>query len=202
MLLVPLLLAAVNFPQSAAPAAAEPQAPAQAAAKDHFGTTRLTFLLGLRSLDEEYWEPLDDPPVFEADLEWRLEGSAIGFEVGSAISYDLSSLFGVDVDATTFEVFGGVRATWDLADGHLRPYLGVGPSWIYADTSGEQGSVTVSDSDSSLGFYVRAGVAWVFDGGFSLGFDYRKLTGTDISLFDVGGDADFDQFGITFGLGI
>ena len=160
---------------------------------------RLSFLLGLRSMDETYWEPVDEPVAFEANLEWRLEDSFLSFEIGSAISYDESNLFGIDVDATTFEIFGGARATADLVDGHLRPYVGAGPSLIFANYGGESSGIRVSDDDVSFGLYVRGGVTWVFDGGFGLGLDYRKLVGTDVSLFGVDGDADFDQFGLTFG---
>ena len=65
--------------------------------------------------------------------------------------------------------------------------------------SDERPRFAPSDDDVSFGLYVRGGVTWVFDGGFGLGLDYRKLVGTDVSLFGVDGDADFDQFGLTFG---
>lgn len=201
MIVAPWILAAASAPAPALPASllqdtAPPVAAEPAGLEKRM---RLTFLLGARSMDETYWEPLDEPIALEANLEWRLEDSFLGFEVGTAFSYDDTSLFGVDIDASTFELFGGVRATADLVDGHLRPYLGVGPSFILADISGEESGFTVSDDDTSIGLYFRGGVTWVFDGGFGLGLDYRKVVGTEVNLFGVEGDADFDQFGLTLG---
>lgn len=201
MFVAPWLLAASPAPSEFATSLLQDAAPPPAAAKssDSEKQMRLTFALAMRSMDQTFWEPLDEPFTLEADLEWRLEDSFVGFEIGTAISYDESNLFGIDVDASTYELFGGVRATADLVDGHLRPYVGAGPSLIFANVGGESSGFRVSDDDVSFGLYLRGGVTWVFDGGFGLGLDYRKLVGTDVSLFGVDGDADFDQFGLTFG---
>lgn len=160
---------------------------------------RLSFLLGRRALDEDYWEPLDDQIALEAILEWRPSESPFGAEFGMAFGYDDATIAGVEVSHSTFELYGGVRATLDLFDGALQPYGSFGPSFLLSDLSAEQSGFTVSDDDWSFGLYARAGVAFVFGNGFALGLDYRKLFATDISLFGAEGDSDFDQFGITFG---
>ncbi|MBL8862500.1 MAG: outer membrane beta-barrel protein [Planctomycetes bacterium] len=161
--------------------------------------SRLTFYFGVRSLDEDYWSPLHEPIALEASFEWRLPDSPFGFEVGSSIGFDESTLFGIDVSLLSFELYGGMRVTADLLEGRLRPYLGLGPTLIYADLSGESGGVTVSDDDVSFGLYARGGITWVFDGGFGVGLDYRKVFGTDVSLFGVEGDIDSDQVGLSLG---
>ena len=59
----------------------------------------------------------------------------------------------------------------------------------------------MSDDDTTFGFYVRAGVQYVFDGGFGLGLDYRRLMGTDVTIFDVDADLDFDQIALALSFG-
>ncbi len=160
---------------------------------------RLSFLLGMRSLEKDYWEPLDEPIALEAIFEWRMKESPFSLEFGMALGYDETTIQGIDVDNSTFEFYGGLRASAYLLDGSLRPYLAVGPSLLFTDLTAEQGGISVSDDDTSVGFYARAGITYVFGNGFGLGLDYRRLMGTDISLFGAEGDSDFDQFGITLG---
>lgn len=200
MFLIPLLLTVAPLdPANAVPAPStfDPAPLALQEPKDE--RMRLSFLLGMRSLDEDYWEPLDEPIALEAIFEWRMRESPFSIEFGMALGYDETTIMGVDIDNSTLELYAGLRASAYLLDGSLRPYLAAGPSLLFTDLTAEQGGISVSDDDTSIGLYARAGITYVFGNGFGLGLDYRKLMGTDISLFDAEGDSDFDQFGITFG---
>jgi opacity protein-like surface antigen len=198
-LLLALLAPAGQPAESSLPSLSEPAPVTSALGPVDQRTMRFSFLLGRRSLDKDLWEPLDDPYVFEVVFERRSPGSILGFELGTSLAYDDTTISGFDIESRSLELYGGLRATWELAQGRLRPYLAVGPSLIHTDLSIEDGFDSDSDSDTSLGLYARAGINWVFENGFGLGLDYRKLFGTDLSLFGASGDVDFDQFGLTLG---
>ena len=58
-----------------------------------------------------------------------------------------------------------------------------------------------SDSDDTNGIYVEGGVYWRLGKAFNLGVHGRLVEGTDVTLFDQDGDADYYQVGALIGFG-
>ena len=176
-----------------APAGTAPAGPAQAAAPAPQRDNRLTFYLGQRQLDEDDYAPVDQQALFGLEFTHEKADSAVGFELGLMGSADSATLLGVDVTASTGEVYGGVRKTF--GSGSVRPYIGGGLAYVT-----EVFDVTVVDeSDGSIAGYAHGGVNFDVTPGFFLGFDVRGLFGSDITLFGFDTDADYLQFALTLG---
>lgn len=163
-----------------------------------------TFYLGASFFDEDFWAPLEDMFSFGFVYDNFRNGDFLGWELGFNFTYDQSDvndpLFGnVDVSASTFELYGGARKTFPLAEGRLNPYVGAGPTVLFADISADQGSFFSSDGDISLGAYAHGGLYWLFPQGLTLGADYRIVFWTDIDISGASGDADYQQVTATIG---
>ncbi len=161
---------------------------------DPEGSRHVHYYLGVRSLDEDDWEGLDEPIALEMSLEWRKPDAWLGFEVGASYAFDDGTVRGDEVDLRSLELYGGLRLTAQLFDGHLRPYVGGGVSAVRMDRYGNP-----NDGDSGIGGYARAGVAWAFDCGMEVGVDYRAAFIDHIDIFQSEVDADFDQLSLTVG---
>ena len=94
--------------------------------------------------NDTLWAPDKQQPTVGASLDWRNVDGGLGFSVGG---YASRSESGGRQD-TTLEPYFGIR--WDLGDWttRLRPYLGVGYSWIFARQ--EQAGRTVTDDSLAM----------------------------------------------------
>jgi len=190
---VPELPAAFSDPQPAAAATDPRPQEAAASASSPARSNRIWVYLGQRSLDEDDWAPLEDQPMFGVEFSSERPGSILGWEVGLMGSYTSDDVFGVSLDATTGEIYGGVRKTF--LQSTVRPYVGAGLSAINARLEGGG----VSDDDTSLGIYGHGGAIVMLGQSFHLGLDLRGLFGTDVELFGVSGDADYVQLALVLG---
>jgi opacity protein-like surface antigen len=161
--------------------------------------SNVTMLVGQRFLDEDDWGPLDEPTVFGVEFDSYGPHDPVGFEVGFSYAEDSGSVSVFDVDSETWELYGGVRKTFSLAEDRLHPYLAAGASWSNADLDIGASGGSVSLDDDAFGFYMRAGVYYTFGEGFNLGLDYRKLLGADYKDEGQSADGDFDQFSVGIG---
>ena len=189
-----------------APAAATP-APPPVASHDDGETAAsqrmtITFLAGRRWYRDEGYEDLGDELGLETTFAMQLDDSALGFEFGTSFSFESLDRPGADYYASTFELYGGPRATAMLADGHLRPYVAAGPCVTFLGFAADSDHVDVFGDEATFGLYARAGVTWVFDGGFCVGLDYRELFGTDVEILGEDADIDFGQLALTFGVAL
>lgn len=178
-------------PASAPAPAMQPAKPAE---KEYTGG-RVTLLLGGRSLDEDFWQPLEDQGVLGLEVSLEKPGSAVGWELGIMGSGDSDDIGPVDVDASTLEFYGGVRKTFGEPGPGIHPYLGAGLSFIGARVEGG----SVSEDDSSLAVYAHGGVLGQISESFFIGADLRALFGSDIDFGSVSGDVDYTQIGIVLG---
>ncbi len=164
--------------------------------------TSLLLLLGGRSFEHNKWTPVEDQFTIGVEWTWLPAESILGLEVGTAGSFseeDLtvsSTLF--TFQGSTLEVYIGPRLETAIGKSPIRIYGGLGPSLIYASYSGEALGIKLDDSDASFGLYAHAG-ALVELGSFNIGLDLRALVGTDISLFNIGMDADYTQIALVMG---
>jgi hypothetical protein len=174
---------------------AAPPMPAQADGMQSY----LDVYVGKRSLDEDDWAPIDEPALI--GIQFALPRDGLGWEIGFAISYDEEDV-GFDFDATILEVYGGLHAELGGPGAALVPFFGVGLSVAYVDSSGTSGSTTVSDDDSTVGFYAHGGIAVPINPNLRIGADVRILTGTDVELFGVGANVDYEQLAFFIGFGV
>ncbi len=157
---------------------------------------RVRLYVGQRMFDEDLWEPVEDQ--FALGLEFSAEKPTdlVGWEGGLSYSFDEEEVAGFDVDASTFEVYGGVHKAFFDPARVLRPYLGAGLAWIFADA---EISGVGSEDDDSIGFYAHGGLEARLGQSFYVGADVRFLLGTDIDLGGVSGDGDYTQLALSLG---
>lgn len=160
--------------------------------------------VGRRQLDEDYWLPVDEPMVFDFEYAHEPAGQALGFEVGFALALAFEDEFvppvgDIDFTNTQFELWGGLRKTF-MQDALARPYLGVGLTLLAVQFEGESGGVTVDDEDWTVGGYAHGGFQFALGATYLLALDLRIVRGTDVELFDVSGDADYEQLALRFGM--
>ena len=190
---------ALAFALALASCAAAPSA--QRPPRNPTPASKMNFYLGVRTLDEDDWEPVEDQGALGIEFVHEPPDSAVGFELGLFISGDeeegvlIPGPVFVDVEGETGEVSVGVRKTFEVDEGPVRPYIGGGVSAIRAEFDGD----VLSDDDTSGGLYVHAGVDFEIGPAFLLGFDLRYLGATDIDLFGVDGSANYFQFAMFFG---
>ena len=162
------------------------------------------FLIGVRQLDEDLWDPLDQQVVGGGTVDFGGADWPIHLETGFYGSSDKedddSLLLGAEVTVNVAEFFFGVNKTWEPG-GNIRPYVGGGLASAAADVEIDTSIGDVDDDDSSLGAYVHGGVFWRLGKRFNIGFDARVLTGTDLTLFDEDFDVDYFQGGLVLGFG-
>lgn len=162
---------------------------------------QIVVILGERSLDEGLWAPTEDQGTIGVEYVNEAPTSTVGWEVGFAGSTDDQDVGLLQVEATTVELYGGIRKTFGDDTGRFHPYLGAGLSSIVAESEVSLGPVTASDDDSSIGFYLHGGIAFDVSTNVSLGLDVRVLTGTDMTIAGVDADADYEQVALTIGIG-
>lgn len=157
---------------------------------------RISLLLGMRTFDEDDFEPVEDQPVLGLDFSFEPPGSFIGFEVGLMGSAEDDEVLGTDLESRVGEIYAGVRKTFgDRARG-LHPYIGGGVSAINVDVEIDG---VGSDDDTSIAGYVHGGILAKVGGSFFVGADARGLFGTDIELEGVEVDADYLQLAFVLG---
>jgi hypothetical protein len=172
------------------------------------------FILGLRLLDEEFWQPVDDQLSIGVNVDWGSVGDPIRLAAGLHYSEDKEigpgpGLFGflstvTEAKGSILEVSFGIEKIWINRRSSVRPYIGGGLAWVNADY--EVVRTGIRASDSSAGYYVHGGIFWATrphgpEVSFNYGFELRMVGGTDIDLGGLSADADYLQLGFLFGLG-
>ena len=105
----------------------------------------------------------------------------------------------VDMEGNVSEWSVGIYKKWEA--GSARPFLGGGVSFVDAEAEVESILGSVDDSDSSNGVYLEGGIFWRLGEVFNLGLSGRIVEATDVTLFDIEGDADYYQVGALLGFG-
>jgi len=161
--------------------------------------SNVTMLISQRYLDEDDWEPLDEPTAFGVEFDRYGPYDPLGFEVGFSYAEDSATVSSVDVDTEVWEIYAGARKTFSLAEDRLHPYISVGASWSNAELDASVGGGSASLEDDAFGFYLRGGVYYTIGEGFNVGLDYRKLLGANFEDSGAEADGDFDQFSLGIG---
>jgi len=120
--------------------------------------------------------------------------SVVGWEFGLAGSAEEEEVLGTDVEATTGEVYAGIRKS--IGSAMLRPYIGGGVAYIQSEL---EASGLGSVDDGSIASYVHVGVSLDIVPGFFIGLDLRILIGSDLDYGPIESDADYEQLALTIG---
>jgi len=169
----------------------------------------IALIAGKRVLsDEEFWAPLDEPGVFgmqlavgSSDSPWFFDAAFLASEDDDEAAIDFGSgPTEVQAESKLTEVSVGALFAPGFAQ-RFTPYLGAGVTYLKAELEVDIPSLggSAEDDDTSPGFYLRGGFSMTLVESLSLGVDLRYVGGTDIEVFDVSGDADYTQVGVTLG---
>ena len=174
-----------------------------------FAGGNANFVLGSRRLNnKDFWEPTEDQGVLQATVDFGKQGWPIHLAVGVGASvgekenvFDpITSTFD-KLTGTVSELSVGVMKVWE-PKGNTRPFIAGGISSVTAKLEVDNPVLgKISEDDTSIGYYVQGGVFWRIGTRFNIGFEGRLLTGTDITIGTVKGDADYGQFGLLLGWG-
>ncbi len=180
---------------------AVPKAAWQDPSEDPDRPTRFALYLGQRNLDEDDYEPVDEQVMLGLEFVHEARDSVVGWELGLAGSADEETvqLLGqdVDVEATTGEVYAGIRKS--IGSGRFRPYVGGGVAYIQSELEASTSLGSGSVDDGSIAGYLHVGVSFDLTPGFFIGLDLRALLGSDLDYDGLESDADYEQLALTIG---
>jgi len=159
--------------------------------------TRVALYLGQRNLDEGDYEPVDEQGMLGLEFVHEARESVVGWEFGLAGSAAEEDVAGLDVEATTGEVYAGIRKS--LGSSRFRPYIGGGISYIQSEIEATGALGSGSIDDGSVAGYVHLGVSLDITPGFFIGLDLRALVGSDLNYDGLESDADYEQLALTVG---
>lgn len=169
------------------------------------GNLNLTY--GTRTLDDEdYWDPVDEPGFYGLTVDFGGDDWPLNIAVGYHQSNDdgnladLPLLGPIDVEGTMSEWSVGAHKVWTLKN-PARPFVGGGLTRLQADARIDSTLGDTDDDDSSAGVYLEGGVFFRLAEALNLGVQGRLTEGTEITLFDSDGDADYYQLGLLLGFG-
>jgi len=157
----------------------------------------VNFFLGKKSVDSEYWAPVDDPVEFGVLVDFKPSGWPISVALDALGSYDQVTEGGIKFEGTTSEFNAGVRKIWQVSGSSVRPYIGGGLAFINAEFKGT-GFNTVSDDDKGTGIWLNGGIYWTLGQHFNLGLDLR-YSEADVTLFGLEGKAGGTHAGLLLG---
>lgn len=173
----------------------------------------LNLSAGLRSLDDNDWEPVEDQDYLGATITFGPDDWPVLLAAGLYVSSEeddmrisggvLQPIFGpvdVDVKADLAEVSFGVQFIGNR-NGIVRPFIGGGLNYVQADIELRSGSLEAEEDDESTGIYGEGGVFWRLGPAFNIGLNVRATLGNE---FDIEGeelDGEYIQGGVLLGWG-
>ena len=173
-----------------------------AAATPALAEGNANFVLGLRWLDEDDWEPVEEQGVFGVTVDFGKNDWPVNLAAGLMISGKEEDVGALDLTGTISELSFGVLKTWEKgSDGKTRPFFGGGLSFLSAEIEIDGPGGSVSEDDNSGAIYAQGGVYWRIGSRFNIGGDVRVLFGSDLEALGIEGDADYFQLGLLLGWG-
>ena len=168
----------------------------------------VNFTYGTRSMQDDAWDDfeIDSQTVYGVTADFGGDNWPVNVAVGYYHSSDDGTLAtfpilgAVDIDGDLSEWSLGAHKVWKLSN-PARPFLGGGVTFLDAEAKVDSAFGDADDDDSTTGLYLEGGVFFRLAGNLNLGLSGRIVEGTDVTLFDVDGDADYYQVGLLFGFG-
>jgi hypothetical protein len=159
----------------------------------------LNAVFGYRTLDTEVWEPMDSHQAIGFDYEHALKAFHVTFGLHISSSSDRDDEGNLVHDMSIAELTFGLKKLWK-AGRSTRPYLGGGVSWIWnAHFEIDPIRPEYVINDSSVGYFVNAGVLWRVGRRCNLGADIRVMRGAEVTFTQREGSLDYEQIGVLAG---
>lgn len=166
-------------------------------------TGNLNILLGSKTLDEDYWAPAEEQETVGIQFNFKKDQWPVHLAIeynqgsGNGIFYHHIWLQEVKVESDVMEVDIGVKKIWDTSP-MMRPFLGLGGSFIKArlDLTNNVGIRT--DSENTLGIWIGGGIYWTLVNNLNLGFDVKVSFG-NVMLYGINTDVGSGQSALLFG---
>ena len=159
----------------------------------HDPGSRVAFQAGVRQLDEDDWEPLENQTLIGVEGVVLDRDTGLGGELGFDYSWDDDDAiaFGLpfEFEGEVWTLYGGLRQTFFVGE-RLQPYVAFGAALARAEIEASTGGASASDDDTTVGLYVRGGADVFVTDTFFLGVDLRYLLGTEVEFEGVEGDVD------------
>lgn len=173
------------------------------AAKPRVRDNYVFLLAGARSMADEAWEPVETITSGGINYMGKGPGGIFHWDVAYSYGEERGNVDGpsgtTQVESTVWEIDAGIAKIFALGS-VLRPYIGVGVTYMRAGGLVSSGTGFVDDSDNTFGGYARAGLALdITSWGGLLGVDARYVAGTEITLGGIETDADGVVGSITLG---
>lgn len=164
-------------------------------------TGNVNVLLATKALEEDDWgSELDQQPELGVLFDFRQNDWPVNLAVDLLVSADSFTEDGVEVTGSTIELNAGVRKHFENA-GSITPYIGGGLALIKAELEAEAdtsfGTVTLTEDDNGIGFWLNAGLAWTINQ-VNFGLDLR-YSDAEVTLSGIDGEAGGTHVGLFAG---
>ncbi len=176
--------------------------------------TNLNLVFGVRLLDDEQFWQSADLQIATIGLEFNITRRSWPLRLEAALHYGERGGFlnfkNQGSDLKEFSV--GAVGLW-RGGRKVRPFIGGGWTFLRAaffepdpNCCDQEILPGVSESDTSSGVYMHGGVYWTRSregkrSHLNLGLDFRRVQGTEVELFGVVTDADYNQLSFFVGKG-
>jgi hypothetical protein len=165
---------------------------------------------GVRTLDNQFWRPVDDQFVGGVQVDFGGSHWPLHLQTGLHRSEEdhrrsecfiLCNFGGVEVKGEIWELSFGVLKMWRKGN-LVRPFAGGGMSVLDAEL--RDNTTRTKAEDRSPGVYASGGVLWRREDSrisFNTGFEGKILLGSDLRFPGREGNADYLQLAFLIGLG-
>jgi hypothetical protein len=179
---------------------AEPPRETAVAPDDDYATPRAPvrrtwIYLGYRSVDEAFWEPVEDQVALGFEVTSERPGKFFGGELGMNLGFGTGKVNGFVAESSVIEFYAGLRKTWGDLDKRWHPYVGFGASALRA-------SFRLADfdlGDWGIAPYAHAGIHYDVSDRMSVGVDVRSLFASSVNIGGISGDVDYTQVALALG---
>jgi opacity protein-like surface antigen len=151
----------------------------------------ITGTVGFRQLGSD-WQPDDTQAMGGVLADFSFWEAPLHLELGLRESGGSGDDNGVRHKLNVGDFMAGLSVIPDY--GYVRPYLSFGMAAVEAEATVNGDRQT----DSSVGYYIGAGVLWRLTPNFDLGVDARYIGGTSVDLF---GNTDVDNYTVAMRIG-
>lgn len=161
-------------------------------------TGHVNGFIGMKNLDDNDWEPLEEQFEFGLDIDFKQHDWPVNAVVGYWYSSDDDTVQGIDLDANSSELYAGVRKIFDLTGSQLQPFVGGGLAFVSAELEGALLGVKVSDDDTAFGGWIEGGAYLPVTENFHIGFDIR-YSKAEVTLYGIDAEAGGLHYGVLAG---